>query len=183
MKTIMLRVSATIISITTLNSTVTEARTIQGNTLARHAHRINSISHELRQELINHYRHTHEFTHLMRSISRITRTTHYITNSSVHSHSSLQNISNNLEGIDREAHYIGQVMRSATSPWNRRGLNRVGHVHRLRLILVETIHSMQNAVRSLRHQYKSRSLHRPPHIVQRRTDPAVTILSLILSQL
>jgi len=183
MKTIMIRVSATLISIATLNSTVTEARAVQCNDLARHAQRIDSISQELRQELITHYRYTHEFTNLMRSISRIIRTTHHITDSSVRSYSSLQIMSHNLEGINREAHYIGQVMRSTTNPWNRRGLTRIGHVHRLQFSLNEAIHSMQYAVSSLRHQYKSRSLHRPSHIVQRRPDPAITILSLILSQL
>ena len=94
MKTIMLRVSATLISIVTLNSTVTEARTVQCNDLARYAQRIDSISHELRRELITHYRHTHEFDHLMRSISRIINMAHHITEVSVYSHSSLQHISN-----------------------------------------------------------------------------------------
>ena len=185
MKTIMLRVSATLISIVTLNSTVTEARTVQCNDLARYAQRIDSISHELRQELVTHYRHTHEFYHLMRSISRIINMAHHITEVSVYSHSSLQHISNDLEGIDREVHHINEIMKASTLSWNGRSHThgRPGHVHRLRYSLNETIHSMQYVVSSLRHQYKKRSSHRPSHTIQRQISPGITLLSLILSQL
>ena len=184
MNSIKLRIFATIVPIIILDSATIEARTFHRSDLGRHALRIDSIASELRNEIAIHYRHSCEFESLMRSTSRLIGVARHMHRVSIHSHGSLTMVSSDLAKIGQEANYINKAMKFSTCSSNRRHHPRARHVHQLRHHLNTAIHSMQNEIRGIRIQHSRRNhLYRSPVVVERQVNPAVGILSLILSQL